>query len=66
MFTKKSDVFSYGLILYELSTTKKADTTTIKQISSLSNFDEKNEPGKQTYIDLIKVNKEISCLFLTL
>jgi serine/threonine protein kinase len=51
IWTKKSDVFSYGLILYELLTSKKADTTTIKQISVL--YDD-NEPGKHGYIELIK------------
>ncbi len=57
MFTKQSDVFSYGLILYELLTFKKADHTAIKLISSLNKqfFGPETESGVNTYIELTKL-----------
>ncbi len=51
MFTKKSDVFMYGLILHELFTMKKADAHTIKQINILSPVNNNNNNNNNTIDD---------------
>jgi len=56
LFTKKSDVYMYGLVLLELLTAKKPDPKSTNLISSLDHTSPhfKNSPGRHAFIDLIK------------
>jgi len=54
-YSKKSDVFMYGLILVELLTSKKVESSTVEFISSLRQCESFRDcPGRDLFIDLIE------------
>jgi serine/threonine protein kinase len=55
-FTKKSDIFCYGLILYELLTNKRADGKTVDFIQNLeSEASFLHQADRDEYMELIRM-----------